>query len=942
MKILLTGDWQSQTSNLDLSRRALEKELELIKKHKIDVHIDLGDSKEEYSPVAVGVTNFQVERSRKIAKALGKVHCFRLLGNHDRIGQHSDSRNWLTVFSDHCTCITEPLATSLYNIDLMFLPYGKDVKATIYAASKLAKKVLGSKGVLFFHCDVNGAQYSNVRKATSESKLTVDTLQHKVYKQCFGGHIHKRQTLAGNVHYIGNPFPTDMGEVNQEKGFTIYDTDKGTITFISSELPLIYTFDYLSKKQIKKVPDGTQIKHVVTVNANEDYYDVLDKANQVIEKKYPNSIPFVVPEFEEGLAPIDEAAKLDIDATEIEQIKGYLDIVKTDPKYRPAVEAYMKYVLSVVSKKVSYGKGITAEEVEASNILSFKKVKFSFRKRGVCLIRGKNKDWPGHSIGAGKSNLLALLPIAHSGKTFKDQKFGEIVNDYTPDEKAWVRLKYTTRSNDKLEIYRQFNPSKLVFTVNGKDASQGMRSNGKKDTQGLIEELTGYTFNTLANAVYIDQSMTQSFLLGTDKDRAELLHKFQNLDRFVIAQKIANVQLSVLKRLVEDIEIEQDSKEMLIKETKDRLLELKEVQKNHLGKLKKEWQVASDAYKALKLKVAPYIDRHVKSISSINKLVVEKQFIVDALNTKLVGLQFKKQTTENLLHRMERATKGHECSVCFQPITIDRKKKIVGNLEQKIKMLRLKVGQLAVKLSNMESTIGKSTTEIEVLDNTIEKYAGQLRELASKVKAAYAFYKNEKETMSTDSVQALQTKIVVLKQARKTLEELRVYHLETTIIVAKASKGFGRDGLPLFLNKMMCPRLNAAASYYSDLFVDKEIQVLFKISDSHQLIPKIVNAHGGKNLSGQSQGEKAWGGIITAFAIRDIAQPINLLILDEPGAGLDSEAAKQLGARLNKLSKKFETLLVVTHNPYIESALAGSNTVTVVKKHKTSKIYEAN
>ena len=78
--------------------------------------------------------------------------------------------------------------------------------------------------------------------------------------------------------------------------------------------------------------------------------------------------------------------------------------------------------------------------------------------------------------------------------------------------------------------------------------------------------------------------------------------------------------------------------------------------------------------------------------------------------------------------------------------------------------------------------------------------------------------------------------------------------------------------------------------------------------------------------------------MITAFAVRDIAPPTNLLILDEPGAGLDPCSSKQLGSRLSKLTDKFESLLVVTHNQFIESSLAGSNTITVTKSNKTSTV----
>jgi DNA repair exonuclease SbcCD ATPase subunit len=146
-----------------------------------------------------------------------------------------------------------------------------------------------------------------------------------------------------------------------------------------------------------------------------------------------------------------------------------------------------------------------------------------------------------------------------------------------------------------------------------------------------------------------------------------------------------------------------------------------------------------------------------------------------------------------------------------------------------------------------------------------------------------------------------------------------------------------RDGLPLFLNKLLCPLLNRAAERYSEIFIDKEIQVLFDIDDGH-IVPRIMNTHGGKSIASQSAGEKAWAGIITAFALREIANPTNLLVLDEPGTGLDTESAKMFGRRLRRLRDRFETILVVSHNDSICSALQGDSTVTVVKKNNVSKL----
>jgi DNA repair exonuclease SbcCD nuclease subunit len=940
MRLLITGDWQVQTSNLEVARQALAVELALLKKYKVDAHIDLGDGKEEYSPVAVGVTNFQVERARQIATIVGKDKAFRLLGNHDRIGQHSDSRNWLTVFSDHCECITEPkLNWVLQSVLLVFLPFNKDLDNSKQQSDMVAEltKKNGRKAVLFFHGDIKGARQNNVSSYVSDSKFDTKALHHKSYMQCFGGHIHKRQTLDGNVHYVGNPFPTDMGEVNQEKGFILYDTDTDKIKFISSGLPCIYTLEYLKKKGILKVPDGTQIKHTVSVSATEDYYEVLGKASAEIERKYPNALPFVLPDFVEGVKKIEDSGELTVDASELEQIKSYLDMIGSEDRQRPAVEAYMRYVLGAIARKAGYAKGLVFESVEAANILSFKNAVFNFRNKGVCLIRGVNKDWPGHSNGSGKSNLLGLLPIAHSGRTFKDQRFGELVNDFTPDEKAWVRLKVTTKTGDALDIYRQFNPSKLQFTVNGQDASQGMRSNGKKDTQGLIEELTGYTFSTLANAVYIDQSMTQSFLLGTDKDRAELLHKFQNLDRFTLAQKVANQHISLMKAIVNDVEYATDMQEILLKETRERIVELEALQKDHLVRLRKEWQISVKAFESYKSRVSPQLKKWLAKEEQLGSLIEKQELEVKEADSDLFRRQAALQWHTLLFRKTLKAFKKGVCSSCFQPIS--KKHRIVTRQELKEKWERLSadVSSRESVLTVSKAILERSEEKANDLSSKIASRKEELGRLRQVANAALSFYRSEKKSVSGDSAKALHTKVALIKRKMSSLHKLRDTHLTTMEVVAKASKAFGRDGLPLFLNKLVCPRLNAASKYYSELFVNNEIQVLFLI-EGDRLVPKIVNSHGGKRISGQSMGEKAWAGIITAFAVRDIAQPTNLLILDEPGAGLDPAAAKQLGARLSKLTDKFETLLVVTHNQGIEAALGDSNTVTVTKKNRISTI----
>jgi DNA repair exonuclease SbcCD ATPase subunit len=152
-------------------------------------------------------------------------------------------------------------------------------------------------------------------------------------------------------------------------------------------------------------------------------------------------------------------------------------------------------------------------------------------------------------------------------------------------------------------------------------------------------------------------------------------------------------------------------------------------------------------------------------------------------------------------------------------------------------------------------------------------------------------------------------------------------------------EAFSRDGIPAFLNRQLCPILNKAASHYSELFSDNEIQIQFKV-EKGEFIPQIINPKGGESIEDQSTGERALAGLIASFALREVAPRCNLLVLDEPGEGLDSQTAKQFARALQHLVKRFKSIWVVTHNQNILSELSGERTLTVVKQNGISTLKE--
>ena len=81
-------------------------------------------------------------------------------------------------------------------------------------------------------------------------------------------------------------------------------------------------------------------------------------------------------------------------------------------------------------------------------------------------------------------------------------------------------------------------------------------------------------------------------------------------------------------------------------------------------------------------------------------------------------------------------------------------------------------------------------------------------------------------------------------------------------------------------------------------------------------------------------------GLIAAFALRDVLVPYNLLILDEPGEGLDAVNAKAFADGLSEAAERFGSLFVITHNPHILSALEPTRRLHVIKENQVSRLEE--
>jgi len=194
------------------------------------------------------------------------------------------------------------------------------------------------------------------------------------------------------------------------------------------------------------------------------------------------------------------------------------------------------------------------KSLKAHNFLSLGDVSVDFIE-GVTLINGFNYD-DNTSEGSGKSSLLNAISWCLYGDVPKALKVSDIIKDGKKSCSVTVELV----NGDS--IHRSRNPN-VVFISTRKGEVKGK---DLKDTQNIINNYLGMSFDSYCKAVYFAQDYAKNFLLCTNEEKAKILSEVQNLSRFdsarteaasrsrSLATKMENTkqQLALTEKRIED------------------------------------------------------------------------------------------------------------------------------------------------------------------------------------------------------------------------------------------------------------------------------------------------------------------------------------------------------------------------------------------------------
>jgi len=913
--------------NLDLCQRVVDEIIEkLWPVYRFRFLVHCGDWKRQYNPIDTRMINASLKMLARFREA--GIEVLVDLGNHDRTGLYVDKQNWLPILrKGGARCFDEP-----YFVDvdgpgrIALLPYRQDPVLLKREAYDLARGAKPDRDILVFHSDLASARY-NLLGANSTGAVHVKDLCPERYVCCVGGHIHLQQKLAGNVWYVGSPFATDWGEANQKKGYLLYDFGTKELKRIPSMIPGWFDPSWPRFWEPKSW-QGARVRIQVPVGSTKHIQEELRRAQEAAEKKYRGAEIIVVPRLE---AVAERAGHIQADWTDRKKIEKY--VLQTIPdelkRYSEKTIAYLVEQLQQTGGLVREGGALTFQAFSMENVLSFKKLKVKLEP-GLCVVTGENRDRQGKSNGSGKTSYLQPLALALFGTTFKRQKHDAWMHRWIgKKEPSRVHVYFRDSQGRECIVARSRRPVYLRLWVGRQVLESGNRP---EDTQRLIEQVTGYTWETLSNAVYIDQGQAHLMLTGTEAQRKTFLARLQNLERFEKALKRVKVEKSDLDVRYAYLNSQLAGLCTDVSSLDSSIADAEKILAPD-GDLRDLWRVKKRAYLEVKQEFEDWEDKAQKKTAQLTGAWKEEDGHEKYFRGQLETIRFRSRQLADQIQSLMNM-KG-TCPTCLQEVTRKHVQEWLPGLKMKGEGLLEQAQRHKVAIENCQSAKERIEDQKNrwIRNVPLAKRVALLSE-----KVAVLQEKVKQQEQQEGFIRKLQARKKVALEAKEKLEE-RIGKIKRWLEVVKyAETVFARNGLPAYLNAQICPQLNQAAEKYAELFTQREIQVQFGVDEEGQLDVQIINANGGETVDAQSEGEMKVASLITSFAVREVAPKTNLLILDEPGDGLDGPSARQFARGLKEIAGQFSTILLTSHNPNIISELADAKQVRIVKQNGVSHV----
>ena len=175
---------------------------------------------------------------RVVFDRLEKYDVHMIVGNHDCYYKNTNNVNspelLLQTYSNIKT-YSKVTEVTIHNLNVLFIPW---INAENFEDTINAIKISNSKCTMG-HLELNGfrAHRGHIMEEGMDGKL------FEKFDRVFSGHYHTRSD-DGRIFYLGNPYEMFWNDVNDTRGFTIFDTETLTHTPVNNPYKLFYNIYY--------------------------------------------------------------------------------------------------------------------------------------------------------------------------------------------------------------------------------------------------------------------------------------------------------------------------------------------------------------------------------------------------------------------------------------------------------------------------------------------------------------------------------------------------------------------------------------------------------------------------------------------------------------------------------------------------------------------------
>ena len=206
-----------------------------LEEHGVEAVIHMGDAFDSRKSI-----DYQsLEWSKRVVfDPLKKYDVHMIIGNHDTYYKNTNEVNspeLLLQTYPNIKTYSKPTEVNVGGLDILFLPWinqGNEELSLNTIKKTTCRCAMG-------HLELQGFRVNRqiIMEHGLESKL------FEKFERVYSGHYHTRST-DGRIFYLGNPYEMYWTDVNDTRGFHIFDTETLTHTPINNPYKLFYNIYY--------------------------------------------------------------------------------------------------------------------------------------------------------------------------------------------------------------------------------------------------------------------------------------------------------------------------------------------------------------------------------------------------------------------------------------------------------------------------------------------------------------------------------------------------------------------------------------------------------------------------------------------------------------------------------------------------------------------------